>query len=339
MRLPALLVSDLHFTAAPRDAYRFGIFPWLKQTCKAKGVKALAILGDLTDAKDNHPARLVNAIVSGLTDVARAVEDVYILCGNHDYLEAGHPFFAFLNHVPNIRFIAAPFEPPAEDCTSLFLPHTKSPARDWADINFELFQYVFMHQTVTGSVASNGMKMDGEPLPEVGAAWRVYSGDIHVPQVVGSVEYVGSPYHVHFGDRFTPRAVLLPRRGKAEDLYFPCLQRFVIDAVGLDGVRRALMKTQPGDQVKVRIHLDASEVHGWAKVRREVALMARNAEVEAHGIELVAPKARRRLVDSSAPRIKKRSEAEVVADYVAREELGAEALEAAYDLIEKGEPR
>lgn len=330
MRLPALLTSDIHLTASAKDAYRFGLFPWLREQCKVHAVKTLCILGDITDAKDCHSAELVNRIVAEIAACARCVEDVYILTGNHDYLHAGHPFFAFLSRLPRVRFINTLFEPPAEDCTSLFLPHTHTPARDWADLSLDHFQYVFMHQTVSGSIASNGMRMEGEQMPDLSAAGKVYSGDIHVPQIVGAVEYVGSPYHVHFGDKFTPRCVLLPRRGLATDLHMPCLSRFVLAVESLAELKAEVRGLREGDQVKLRMRLDASELHAWANIRREAVQILRDGAVEVHGVELVAGVQRRLLRRRSAPRINPES---AVVEYVRREGWSADALDVGLEVM------
>lgn len=335
MRLPALLVSDIHLTANPKDAYRWCLFPWLREQLKKQDVATLCILGDITDAKDSHPAELVNKIVHEVKELARLVDDVYILCGNHDYLREGSPFFGFLSEFDNVHFISKPFEPDAESCTSLFLPHTRTPSKDWAGYNFEHYQYVFMHQTVSGSVASNGMVMDGEKVPDMSAAWKVYSGDIHVPQIINGVEYVGSPYHVHFGDKFNARCVLLPRRGPAEDLHLPCIKRYVLTVASLAELRTQRRRVHAGDQVKLRISLAASERHEWARIRREACALLQERGVEVHGVELVSTKPRTRLLGASVAAAKRIDPPSAVLRHVQREEWSAEALDIALDLMEK----
>lgn len=330
MDLPALLVSDLHLTNNPKDSYRWGLFPWLERECRSHHVRTLAILGDVTDAKDYHPAELVQRVVSSVQSCAQYVEQVVILTGNHDFLREGAVFFEFLRVLDRVQFVTKPWESDG-DTRCLWLPYTKAPAQAWASFDFSHYSYTFIHQTAKGSVASNGQKMEGESLPKF-TGTKVYSGDIHVPQQIGEVEYVGSPYHVHFGDKFAPRAVLLTRKG-AQDLHFPCLQRFVIKCGSVQELRELLQRdTERGDQVRVRIALTPEERHEWAHVRREVVLTARQAEVTLEGVELI-PVTSKRVQLATATRSATRSPSALLENYVAREGWGADALEVGLELL------
>lgn len=292
--------------------------------------------GDLTDAKDYHPASLTNRIVRHLVDlVGRSGVNISILMGNHDYLRAGHAYFEFLSELNGIRFVSTIEEDREGDGPmALFLPHTKNPRADWAGLDLSHYSYVFMHQTAPGSVASNGQKMDGEALPSLKGP-KVYSGDIHVPQVLGDIEYIGSPYHVHFGDRFTPRAVLLDRKGRAEDMHFPCLRRHTLTASSMKDLAKQIATTQSGDQVKVRLLLTPAEKHEWMTMRRNAIKMAEYAGLEVHGIELLVEPGQRRIIGGSAePMLRPTySDADAVLRYVLKEELGADALDMGLEFV------
>ena len=185
MKLPALLISDLHLTSNPRHEYRWGLFKWLANECASEKVKTLVILGDLTDAKGYHPAELTNKLVERITMLTWLGIEVIILPGNHDYLREGHTYFEFLRFIPGVKFMQTMTALDEDDGpTAFFLPHNKNPSKAWAGLDFSHYDYLFMHQTVKGSIASNGQLMDGEPLPPLNAV-KVYSGDIHVPQVIG----------------------------------------------------------------------------------------------------------------------------------------------------------
>lgn len=298
MKLPALLVSDLHLTANPRDAYRWELFKWMRvKVFKRYGVERLHILGDLTDAKDNHSSTLVNRIVDELATTAEMVE-VDVLQGNHDYLKKDEAFFRFLDLIPGCRFI----DQIRRDADLLYLPHTRTPNEDWSAIPWNDSAYVMMHQTVTGSVASNGSQMEGELeasiLPQYKHRPKIYSGDIHVPQVIGDVEYVGSPYHVHFGDRFTPRAVLLDKNGQACDLHFPTISKFVVNvSEKVDELVEAGLES--GDQVKVRVDLPAALFCDWPVIRQRVEDICSDLQVDLRGIEMIGKRVRRTQLISS----------------------------------------
>jgi hypothetical protein len=331
MQLPALLTSDLHLTAAPRDAYRWTLFDYLEDQCRVEEVKTLCILGDLTDAKDYHPSSLTNRIVEQVVRMRKVVDEVLILQGNHDYLRAGHAYFEFLNHIPGVRFIVKPYEDLGEGVPTLWLPHTKTPATDWAGLDTTHYEYVFMHQTVGGAVASNGQKMDGENVPDLSAWGKVYSGDIHVPQVIKGVEYVGSPYHVHFGDAFDPRLVLIDRRNRPVDLKFECVRRTTVTVSTLADLKHLRFKA--GDQVKLRFDLTEAEKHDWRTLRKAALEHLKYEQVEVEGVELRVQKVGAALKDS-APRITSINPADAVYRFCATQELGGDALDLGLGIVE-----
>ena len=336
MRLPALICTDLHLTANPRDEYRWGLWSWLRKTCEKEAVQTLLILGDVTDAKDYHPAELINRIVREIDLTRACVPEIIILQGNHDYLRLGHPALGFVSALQGVRFVSKPMDTSAEGEAALFLPHTKTPLKDWAGFDWSMYRYVFMHQTVDGSIASNGQRMDGDQFPDMTSAGKIYSGDIHVPQVINGVEYVGSPYHVHFGDSFKSRCVLLNAGGEAFDLRFRSISRVTLDVGTLDlGQICQMHRLRAGDQVKLRLHLGASELHEWHAIKRAAVEEMKTAGVELFGVELVPPKQRRRFNESALPQgaVFLRPQ-DLVYNFVEREELGADALDIGLELLE-----
>jgi hypothetical protein len=250
------------------------------------------------------------------------VDEVVINMGNHDCLREGHAYFAFLNAIPGVQFVTKPTELMMDNGPSAYmLPHTRTPAQTWAGMDFSHYDFLFLHQTVKGAVSSNGQEMDGEALPALNAG-KVYSGDIHVPQICGAVEYVGSPYHVHFGDRFKPRCVLLDRRRRAVDLHFKTISRVALTVSSLEELRAA--ELQRGDHVKVKLVLSEAEAHEWAAKRRAIADYLRRQEVEVHGLKLEVSKSmRRRMAVAGAP--PQFSPKSSVVDFVLNNGLGAEA--------------
>lgn len=341
MQLPALLIADLHLVESPSCEYRWGLWPWLSATIREERVATLVIAGDLTDKKDYHPSELVNRIVRCITDLKRDHPQlaIYIIPGNHDWLKDGQEYFRFLGHLPGVHFFTEPREDeqPGKGPLAMFLPFTKTPAADWRGLDFQHYDYVFMHQTVRGSIASNGMEMEGEELVDLRSAGKVYSGDIHVPQVVstpwGKVEYIGSPYHVHFGDDFKPRAVLLEKGGRAIDLHFKSPRRIAIKVSGLEGLRSRLRKTDAGDQVKATIVLDEADKHMWGRIRREASLMLEQAEVDVHGLELQVEHSDRRIT-AQEERVRL-SPGDALLRFVQAESLTPDAYEIAMEVIDE----
>ena len=212
--------------------------------------------------------------------------EVTILQGNHDYLRRGHTYFQFLNHLPGVTFVTT-IQELADDGkgpAAILLPHTKTPSVDWEGMDFTHFDMAFMHQTVRGAKASNGQAMDGEHVPTLDVR-KVWSGDIHVPQTMGNVEYVGSPYHVHFGDKFKARCVLLDRRGRPVDVHFETLHRVALTVRSLDELKAADW-LRAHDQIKLTMEVAESELHEWRVLKREALAMLKDRKVDVHGLDM-----------------------------------------------------
>ena len=285
-----IITTDLHLTSKPEDVYRFGLFAWLMEECQKNKVKYVFILGDLTDLKDNHSANLVNDIVYYLTMLSKFAK-VVILKGNHDYIDPDRPFFGFLNRIDRVRFVTSPglykFSMGDKFKRILMLPHSRDIVEDWGDVldDTKDIDCIMMHQTIKGSLASNGQEMEGlkkSIFKKIKA--KIYSGDIHVPQIIGNVEYVGSPYHIHFGDTFKPR-VLLVSGATQRDLHYPTVCKHTIRINRPDKLRD-WPDLHPKDQVKVRLSLGREEYVDWQKHKREVVDICKELDLELYGVEL-----------------------------------------------------
>jgi hypothetical protein len=170
----ALLVADLHFDSIPEHDYRYRIFSVLRSLAVSRAVDAIFILGDITEEKDNHPSVVVNKIVRGINSLeqivlnhskmSKAIPKLYILKGNHDFIDEHLPYFGFLENVfQNIVYIQNP-------CTISdnmgFVPYIKEATRILDLSKLILYTNVmFMHQPVVGALMNKqiGMK-DGLDL-------------------------------------------------------------------------------------------------------------------------------------------------------------------------------
>lgn len=317
-----LVTSDLHLTDKDIDSYRWGLFPWLKEQLVTHQVEYMLILGDITDAKDKHSAQLTNRIVESITSLTDTpVKQVICLRGNHDYIDQQTPFFKFLSNIPKVRFVIAPWFLKERLKTGmkelLFLPNSRNPLEDWGS-ELKLFNvqdYIFMHQTVGGSLSENGTPLEG-----VSAALfdhldgMVISGDVHVPQLVagGKVMYVGSPYHVHFGDSFIPRVLLVNDDDEFIDLHYPTVRRHTLDIHTAADLER--LNLPSADQVKIRITLD--DVLEWDKVKVGVLEWCKSKGVVVHECTLQKSSQetnKKYTVDESI--LKNLSPAEILAQY------------------------
>lgn len=321
-----LVTSDLHLSDRPRDAYRFGLFPWLACQQEKHHVDATFVLGDVTDSKDRHSAKLVNQIID---ELIKLKPPIYILTGNHDSIDPNNPFFKFINCIEGIRFIIKP----EETLPGLFMfPHQRSQVEfDAACKIIKPKSWVFCHQTFDGSIAETGRRLSGLSTSTIESLKprACLAGDIHRPQHVGPVvEYVGSPYLVRFGDAFTPRVLLL-KDGKQTDLHFPCPRKWALTVTSVIDLPCLDMKR--GDQVKLTVRLTREEVIEWSQIKRNYLDECKELGVEVHGIDLEIigaepTKTRGKAADAVAP-------ADVLTAYCKAEKVGAVIKQAGMELL------
>ena len=276
----SLTVSDLHFTEGLSDSYKWELFPWMKEQAEEHKVDAFYILGDLFEKKDKHSSEIVNRLVNEIADLA-AILPVTILKGNHDYLKPDHPFLRFLNQLENVDFIQDPWERDNE----LWLPHTRTPEHDWQDIDFNEYEYVFFHQSLIGSVTSNFYELNHGISPRRFRncpATRFYSGDIHVPQTIkikgspNGYTYIGTPYPVAFGDHYNGRGLIITDEGH-EEINMSTIAKMAIKIKHPEEMRDYDLRE--GDQVKVEMTLNSSEIADWPAYKKEIQVLCRDHNI------------------------------------------------------------
>lgn len=292
-----LITSDLHFTDVPRDAYRFGIIDRLIAAAVQHRATDIFILGDITDRKDNHSGAFINTLVKHfvrLFDETKA--RIHILQGNHDYSDPANPTLGFLPMLDIDIFwhgrrgahnlvgaaksgesvIMFPFCRGTDDFKSML---SRVPSAN--------FVAAFFHQTFTGAKASSGVSMDGIPAVMVKkiSAKRYFAGDIHVPQKIGDVEYVGSPYPIRFGDDFQPRFLRYdPKADGVWDERFKTIRKrtvYIDDVADIDGAG-----LKHGDQVKIRMKMSRDKFSDWKSIEADIIDAVNTAGAELYGVEI-----------------------------------------------------
>lgn len=282
-----LIVSDLHFDNKPNNEYRFGLFEQVLDVAKSHKVKTLYILGDVLQNKDQHPGKLINRVLDGLVLWANAVEEVVILHGNHDSLEADNPYLYFVRHIPKLRYI----NKITKGGGIIWLPHTRNPNHHWGGLDFSN-QIVYAHMTVVGSVYESGVHAEGSDLVDPSMFKRakfVLSGDIHSPQTVSMIHYIGCPYQVRFGDKFQGNCVVFNEETlelTRVPLDFPRL--VTIDTVSEEDSKLQLFaNTKPGDKVKIRLRINQENMHEWQEIKGKLVDLADRYSVELYSLEII----------------------------------------------------
>jgi len=277
-----IITSDLHLSDRSKDKYRWRFLKWLKKQMDSLKETELVVCGDITDAKDKHSAKLVNKIIDTFSAFPG---DVFLMKGNHDYLDEDCPFLRFLRGAlgDKIRFLSEP----QFIGTTLFLPHSRNPITQWNAIKPNKAMMIICHQTFNQAVAEKGHELSSFLLPSYWSArgfeGLVVSGDIHVPQQLGDVTYCGAPYPVKFGDSYEPR-ILRYDGDKLKSIKVPSIKRLSLDLADVEEL--AEEKLSKGDQLKVRVHLPRSEFGSWAKHKARLLEIAAAAEAEVFSVEL-----------------------------------------------------
>lgn len=281
------IISDIHLSDNPRDKYRHDFMLSLPQRLNDAGCEALMVLGDLTEEKDRHAAPLVNAVADHFHDIAFTHKfPVLILRGNHDGVSPNDPFFGFLNNMPGVTFVVHPREArnlpkPWPDLlgNSLLLPHARDYAFEWEGLDFEKRRFIFAHNTFAGAASEHGHKLSGIPTSVFPPRAVVVSGDVHTPQSLGVVTYVGAPYTVDFGDDYPNGRMGIIDGKKLSFIELDDVpQKRLVEVRSLTQLDR--LKFHKDDVVKVRVKM--SNPQEWQRVRADVLEWAGNAKVRLH---------------------------------------------------------
>jgi hypothetical protein len=291
-----VLTGDLHLTNKKEDEYRWEALSWLRD----KKFDSLIILGDITDKKDFHDGVFVNRVFEELMSFVDMGREVHILMGNHDYSDPSCPFFRFLNHFPNCYYHSTPQIWEIGNLRWAFFPHSRDPSAYWDVLRRgkELgVSYTLCHQVFSGAKSESGIFLLGCSTEGLEGAGKIYSGDVHVPQVVGSVEYIGAPYPIRFGDSFEPRMVIIDSVNDTKcDLHPPHIQKLVITVSDPEELDYNPM-WKAGDQVKVVMRLSRSSFGKWEMYRKKVRRICERNDLVLCGIEL-KERTREKLISS-----------------------------------------
>lgn len=293
--MQALITSDWHLSSNPRDEYRFHFVEQDLPILLDEGnVDFLLFLGDVTEAKDQHDAGLVNRVVRAFAQLSE-ICPVICLQGNHDWLVSpDSPYFGFLSRVQGrgISWIGVPTPLAAvegvptaflEAKKTLLLPHSPDFERDWGELDFSPFDTIFAHQCFAGARSDSGFELGGVPLSIFPKKTQIISGDIHRAQELGQLAYVGAPYAIDFGDSTDCRVLIwdgeifesVPCSGPQKQLLE---LKSVKDLKRVQGVRK-------GDILKVRVAIDSYDQ--WPETQKAVQAWAAEKGYALHQVQPV----------------------------------------------------
>lgn len=270
-----IVTTDVHLTDSPSDEYRWEVFQYILR----ENVDHVYILGDLAHKKDRHSSILVNRLTDQLREFTRRQIPVTILRGNHDTPLNGPPYWNFLNDIPGISFISQP----TAYGRLLLLPHSTDPVKDWSQIDMSLYNCIMCHYTRSG-VDVGGHILHVEDKIEFPPDIPIYSGDIHVPQTVGGITYIGSPHPIIHGDHHPYRMLLLnDDYSVADEIQLRPLQKHILEVNSLEELHSLYI--QPGDQAKIKFTISASQISQWPVEQEAITQWARSNNVLLTSVE------------------------------------------------------
>lgn len=341
-----LVTSDLHLTDKASDEYRWNFLRWLSDKASEDSrIKSIFILGDLCDRKDRHSSILVNRVQKEIQKLSE-ICPIYILKGNHDHPDGGVPFWDFLSGTPNVEFISTIRSQVFYEFSCLFLPHTKTPAKDWSDRNdWHLYDFIFLHQTMKGSVSSTGQILDGDDMPDLPEGTFYVSGDLHIPQKIKNILYVGSPYDVKFGDRITGRILRfdVERKNGTPDIVMTEIEtpRVTLSMEEVD-VRNGVLwkeklKEYQNGRLRLKIRISSDQLEDWPEMEKEIRERSGEIGVDIDSISLSVETGVR---TASMEKAISRDLEEIIKDYAGQQEIdsfvGQEGINILREFQKKG---
>lgn len=277
----SLCTADVHLTANEADEYRWSFFDVVRNYFRNSRDRRFYVLGDLTDLRDRHPAALVNRLVDEFKSLSKMGVESSIIMGNHDKSLRGDPYWKWLSAIPQVRYYAEP----AAKGDLILLPFSPDPRTEWKDIDFTRYRCAFIHQTVNGAVRDNGTLAEVDNFPILPRDLKVYAGDLHVPQRIGNVTYIGAPHPKNYGDDHPCRLVVLDDRTWeiADEIELQPARKHMIAIGGIDDLDR--FKVRKGDMARVRFSLDASKIEQWPAEREVIIEWAKENGVHIASVE------------------------------------------------------
>jgi len=198
--LKAVVVSDTHLGLnRASDLYHditLTLFKSIVDTCLRNNIRNIIHLGDWFHNRIHINIKTLDAsmkIADMLTDF-----NVYIIAGNHDtfYKDRINPTsLDIYEEYNNIQIIK---EPTVLDDITLLPWSTKYTQDTFDNIDTD---YLFGHLEVNNFMMNSYYKFSGGiPISMFKKFKQVKLGHFHVPSTIDNIQYIGSPFHMNFGD-------------------------------------------------------------------------------------------------------------------------------------------
>lgn len=228
----ALIFSDLHLHSHKDRIDRLDdctkVLDWVFEQANAYGCEYIFFLGDLFHERDKIDVlNYLRTFECFLKNMADGNQEIYLLVGNHDMyhrerwdINSVRPFSA----IQGINVIQAPVSTWIRGKRIDWLPHTEDPISELDKMKEEngagdiLMAHVAVHGAIAnlfyGTKADVIVEYDNDMVPvqvDIFDDWpRTFLGHYHGAQKLSdTVEYVGSPLQLSFGEAFQKKHVIV----------------------------------------------------------------------------------------------------------------------------------
>lgn len=195
MKLPALIIGDLHITHLNLDV--FARFTDQINALK-ESFATLIVVGDLFDSQESTRWHAIVAVHDFLYTLHSQNIDIYLLSGTHDvlYLRRGR------STLEAFRGIARVITERYVDETGVWVPHSFDLEEDIKFLleNQNLDRLCFSHHMIRGLNINNFVIPHGIPKEVLSRYRMCFNGHIHQPQVDANIINVGSPWQHSFAE-------------------------------------------------------------------------------------------------------------------------------------------
>ena len=288
-----LVIGDTHLDDNPANEYRWKVCDHIREAQLKYKPEVVLHLGDAWDRKDRFTGEFVNRLIFELGMIG-GICPLLILKGNHDHPLHGPAFFEFINgRIPKVTYVTKTTTLCDKNGKGVKLIPFSLTMRDdlVAGPSWEGLHAGFTHLTVHGSISESGFELKGFPSSELPQNIPFYSGDVHNPQTIRNLTYVGCPHPIKYGDKFTPRMLLLDDDYEiAEEIILETMSKRVIQVSSIEELQ--LVTVAHGDMARIKINLDTKDIDRWGSIEAAVAKWAEANKVDVTGLEAIVQEPR-----------------------------------------------
>lgn len=210
--MKAVVVSDTHNYQHKGRQDRLDdcldVLKWVGNTALDRGINRVFHLGDMLHEKARIHVRAYQATFEIIRDFARRGVEWWLLLGNHDMMAVNDwevnsisPFSA----IEGVHVITEPTRMELGGRGIDWMPYCLDPVRHadrWKDregrlllghISIDEAQHNLYHSYCTDLPVENEADMPRVPAGCFAGYDKVLLGHIHLPQILGNIEYIGSP--------------------------------------------------------------------------------------------------------------------------------------------------